>query len=68
MFNESIFVDDTIEIASGDMAAIFDVKRVEFPADCFRKCRNIDALGYVNGAGQFVDVFQRTLNTVENTA
>lgn len=59
---------DAIQIAAGDVSAILHVVRIEFPRSGARQGRHIDTLRYVDRARELVDVFERTLNTVEDTA
>lgn len=48
MLDQRVLVNETVDIAAGDVRADLDVQWIEIPRDCARQCGNVDPLGYVN--------------------
>lgn len=68
MLYQGILVYNAVHVTARDVAAVLYIMRIEFPASGTRECRYIDALRDVDRVRQLVDIFQRTLNTVEDAA
>lgn len=68
MLHQSILVYDAVQVTARDVAAVLHIMWIEFPRSGTRKRRCVDALRDVDRAGELVDVFQGTLNTVEDAA
>lgn len=68
MFDQCIFMDNSVQISASNVAPLLDIQGIEFPLRGTRQSRDIHTLWDVDRAGELVDVFQRTLNTVENAA
>lgn len=68
MFNKRVLVHNTIQVSASDVGPRLDVEWGELPAGSTRKSWNVHTLRDVDGLCQLVDVFQRTLDTVEDAA
>lgn len=68
MLDQSVFVHYAVHVATRYVAALLDVQRIELPGGGTAQSRYIHALGYVDGAGELVDVLEGTLDAVEDAA
>lgn len=59
---------NAVHVTACDVAAVLYIVRIEFPGSSTRECRYIDTFWDVDRACKLVDILQRTLNTVKDTA
>lgn len=64
---EGVFVDDTEEITTGDSVTLFQVLVwLEVPHFGLVQARQLDTSGDKHTSGGFGDIYEWSLNTVEN--
>ena len=66
VFDQSVFVDVSIDISSCDVTTQTDILREEVPLEVSGQGWSIDSLWNVDGIGQDVNVSQGPLDTVKN--
>lgn len=68
MLHQSIFMHNAVQVTACNVAAIFNVLRIKLPGSSTWERWHIDTLWDVDWARELIDIFQRTLNTVEDAA
>mmetsp|Transcript_39098 Transcript_39098/g.81166 ORF Transcript_39098/g.81166 Transcript_39098/m.81166 type:complete len:452 (-) Transcript_39098:403-1758(-) len=66
LIDKFVFVHNTNDITSGNGLTFLEITGGESPTNVAGKARNIHTLGHVDIAGFLENVFQRTLDTIEN--
>lgn len=68
LLDESVLVHKAEDVAAGDVTAHAHQLRHKVPLEGTVEGVGVDALGNVDALGHLVDVQQRTLDTIEDTA